>query len=82
MYDGRTHLALRHSKTTHGERRRVGGTVAFLLTVHALVIALTAPAVALGVVLGVAGVTVGERAVRRLGRDSPSPSATGAGRPA
>jgi cobalamin synthase len=85
MYEGRTHTAAQ-STTSHDERRTVGGTVAYLLALPALVAVMAAPAVSFGVALGVAGVVVGERAVRRFGghqnETGRSPLSAESGRPA
>jgi hypothetical protein len=68
MYDGSTRVASKHSTTEHGEQRTLGGTVAYLLVLPALVAVMAAPAVAAGAVLGVAGLVLGGSTVRRLHR--------------
>jgi hypothetical protein len=68
MYQGRTQVAAKYSTAEHTERRTLGGLVAYLLIVPALVAFMAAPAVAVavGAVVGVVGVAVGRRAGRRL----------------
>jgi hypothetical protein len=66
MYQGRTQAAAKYSTAEHTERRTLGGLVAYLLIVPALVAFMAAPAVAVGAVVGVVGVAVGRRASRRL----------------
>jgi hypothetical protein len=86
MYDGRIHLTAKQNRTAHSGHKSIGGTVAFLLTVPVLVTALAAPAVTLGVVLGVVGLTLGqrvrERLRRRRGGGGLSPPSAESGRPA
>jgi hypothetical protein len=57
-----------YSTHTHSEQRTLGGLVAYLLSVPALVAVLAAPAVVFGAVLGVAGLVLGGRVVRQLSR--------------
>jgi len=67
-----------YSTHTHHEQRTLGGLVAYLLTVPALLAVMAAPAVVFGALLGVAGLALGERTVHRLrglgesSRSSPS----------
>jgi hypothetical protein len=86
MYDARTRVASKHRTTEHDEQRTLGGTVAYLLALPALVAVMAAPAVAAGAVLGVAGLALGERFVRRLRRQQGgsglSPPEVESGRPA
>jgi cobalamin synthase len=86
MYQGRAQVASKYSTAEHTERRTLRGLVAYLLTVPALVAFMAAPAVAVGAVVGVLGVAVGRRVVRRLrwqhGESGFSPSEVTAGQPA
>ena len=50
------------------ENRTTGGLIGYLLLVPAFTIVLAAPAVVFGVVLGVLGLTLGRRVMRRLRR--------------
>jgi hypothetical protein len=85
MYEPDTVSQSAYSAHSNHEQRTLGGLVAYLLTVPALVAVMAAPALAVGAMLGVAGLTLGPRVVRRLRRlvenSHPSQSAT-AGRPA
>jgi len=82
MYEGRTRVASKYSTAEHTEQRTLGGLVAYLLTVPALVAVVVAPTVVFGVMLGVAGLALGERAVRRLAEDGHSSPSVTSGRPA
>jgi hypothetical protein len=86
MYEGRTQVASTHSTAEHTERRTLGGLVAYLLTVPALVAVMAAPALALGATLGVVGLLLGRRVADRLRRQQGgrglSPSETNSGQPA
>jgi hypothetical protein len=84
MYETDSQLSYTDSTHDYSENRTAGGAVAYLLSVPALVAVLAAPAVVFGAVLGVVGLTLGRRVVRRLrgrrggGLSPPDPS----GRPA
>ncbi len=86
MYKGRTQVASTYSPAEHTERRTVRGLVAYLLTVPTLVVVVTAPALAVGAMLGVVGLLFGRRVAGRLrrqqGGSSLSPSEANSGRPA
>ena len=55
-----------YSTHTHNEQRTLGGLVASLLAVPALLAVMAAPTVVFGALLGVAGLALGERTVHRL----------------
>jgi len=57
-----------YSAHPHTERRTLGGLVAYLLAVPALVAVMAAPAVAVGAAMGIAGLVLGRRVVGRLRR--------------
>jgi hypothetical protein len=53
---------------SYRENRSTGGLVAYLLVIPVLAAVLAAPAVAFGAVLGVLGLLLGRRVLRRLRR--------------
>jgi len=68
MYETDSQVAYTDSTNEYRENRTAGGMVAYLLAVPALVAVLAVPSVVLGAVLGVVGLTLGRRVVRRLRR--------------
>jgi hypothetical protein len=66
MYDRDSPSPSTYSAHSHHEQQTLGGLVAYLLTVPALLAVMAAPTVVFGAVLGVAGLALGERTVRRL----------------
>lgn len=68
MYEGDSQFGHADSTHSYSENRTAGGAVAYLLAVPALVAVLAAPAVVFGAVLGVVGLTLSRRVIRRLRR--------------
>lgn len=66
MTDADFQSRLTHSLHTRSEQRTLGGFIAYLPSVPALIAVLTAPAVVFGTVVGVAGRVLCGRVVRRL----------------
>lgn len=66
MYEGHSPAARTGSTNSHRENYSVGGILVYLLATPALIVALSAPAVGFGVVVGVVGLALGRRGVRRF----------------